>query len=66
MSKEIKLVLTDDAYRAIVRALRAAWLTQSESPLTPLWADVIEAIDDGQEVFEVKTKKDKEREASQA
>jgi len=66
MSKEIKLVLTDDAYKAIVRALRTAWLTQSESPLTPLWADVIEAIDDGQEVFEVKTKKDKEREASQA
>lgn len=66
MGKEIKLVLSDDAYKAIVRALRTAWLTQSESPLTPLWADVIEAIDDGQEVFEVKTSRDKAREKSLA
>lgn len=66
MSKEIKLVLSDDAYKAIVRALRTAWLAGASSPLTPLWADVIEAIDDGQEVFEVKTSREKAREKSLA
>lgn len=66
MSKEIKLVLSDEAYDAIKQKLMVAWLCQSDSPLIPLWEQVIEAIEDGQEVFEVKTSKEKAREKSLA
>ena len=66
MGKEIKLVLSDEAYKAVRRQLTIAWLCQSDSPLIPLWDEVITSIEDGQEVHEVKTSKEKAREKSLA
>ena len=66
MSKEIKLVLSDDAYKAVRRQLTVAWLCQADSPLVPLLEEIITSIEDGQEVHEVKTSREKAREKSLA
>ena len=64
MDREIKLTISEEAFRIIKDNCYAGGLAGNDGPLTHAWVKVIDAIMDGQTELELRTKKEREKEAN--
>jgi len=62
MNKEIKLTISEEAFRIIKDNCYAGGLAGNDGPLTHAWVKIIDAIIDGKTEVDLKTKKEREKE----
>ena len=62
--KEIKLKLSDEAFRTLKEYAYASGLAGTDGPLVYAWVKVIDSILEGKTEVELKTRKERENEVS--
>ena len=59
--KQIKLILSDEAHKTINDLVVCSFLADNDGGLSQGWRKILEAISDGKDEVELKTKEEKER-----